>query len=496
MAQALVGLARDPARAEETGAAGRARQQRVVLDRGDDARICASSWQTSPEPSAWHVDRCSGHAVTDSSRTERATRSRPGRLADRAAMGRMDHRADRRHERVRARRGGTGSRRACRARRRLGHRAVRGTGLTGCTSGSTGGSLVRAAAMRDTDLSRIACGRTSSSAIGPLDAVVSFLPAERTAWDGPAPRYGVWADRPHGRWPGRPARRAASGSFAGRTGTATAAVVALDDGFTRVIAQDSARADPLSLTRTRNAAAWTSARLVLALPAPAPAGRRPRPELRTALAEPRNLPPPPVTVRHAARTAIRGVAAKSRTAWRRDEWFVAVRRRSTDGRDPARCAHYQTPRAVTWPTRSRSRSTAGTSSSSRITRTRPVAERSRSSKPGRTTRGRRRAGCSNASITSPTRSCSSTRGRSTCFRRPAKRAESNSTAPLSFRISGGLTECCSMGSPPSTPRCISRMASSGCSQTSSKAKRTGVSCGCSLRGHWMGCGALTRGTRS
>ena len=32
--------------------------------------------------------------------------------------------------------------------------------------------------------------------------------------------------------------------------------------------------------------------------------------------------------------------------------------------------------------------------------------------------------------------------------------------------------------------------------TSSKAKRTGVSSGCSLRSHSMGCGALTRGTRS
>ena len=50
-----------------------------------------------------------------------------------------------------------------------------------------------ARAMRDTDLSRIARGRTSSSAIRTLDAVVSFLPAERTAWDGPAPRHGVWA---------------------------------------------------------------------------------------------------------------------------------------------------------------------------------------------------------------------------------------------------------------------------------------------------------------
>ena len=32
--------------------------------------------------------------------------------------------------------------------------------------------------------------------IGPLDVVVSFLPADRTAWDGPTPRHGVWAIAP------------------------------------------------------------------------------------------------------------------------------------------------------------------------------------------------------------------------------------------------------------------------------------------------------------
>ena len=134
-----------------------------------------------------------------------------------------------------------------------------------------------AGAMRDTDLSRIARGRTSSSAIRLLDAVVSFLPAERTTWDGPAPRHGVWAIVPmdDGLQTSAPSRfwELREGS-----GTATAAVVALDDGFTRVIAQGSARADPLSLTRTRNAAAWTCARLVLHCLRPAPAGRRSRPD--------------------------------------------------------------------------------------------------------------------------------------------------------------------------------------------------------------------------
>jgi hypothetical protein len=187
-----------------------------------------------------------------------------------------------------------------------------------------------ARAMRDTDLSRIARGRTSSSALCPLDAVVSFLPAERTAWDGPVPRHGVWAIVPMD--DGLPT--SASSRFwelREGNGTATAAVVALDDGFTRVIAPGSARADPLSLTRTRNAAAWTCARLVLRCL------RRLQRDgglvaTQDGLAEPRNLPPPPVTVRHAARTAVRGVAAKSRKAWHRDEWFVAVRRRSTDAR--------------------------------------------------------------------------------------------------------------------------------------------------------------------
>jgi hypothetical protein len=186
-----------------------------------------------------------------------------------------------------------------------------------------------ARAMRDTDLSRIARGLTSSSAICPLDAVVSFLPAERTAWDGPVARHGVWAIVPMD--DGLPT--SASTRFwelREGGGTAAAAVVALDDGSTRVIGLGSARADPLSLTRTRNAAAWTCARLVLHCL------RRLQRDgglvaTRDGLAEPRDLPPPPVTVRHAARTAGRGVAAKSRKAWHRDEWFVGVRRRSTDG---------------------------------------------------------------------------------------------------------------------------------------------------------------------
>ena len=147
-----------------------------------------------------------------------------------------------------------------------------------------------ARAMRDTDLSRIARGRTSSSAIRTLDAVVSFLPAERTAWDGPAPRHGVWAIVPMDDG----LSTSASSRFwelRQGTSTATAAVVALDNGYTSVIAQDSARADSLSLTRTRHSAAWTSARLVLYCLRRLKRDGEPAPT-HDALAEPRNPPPP------------------------------------------------------------------------------------------------------------------------------------------------------------------------------------------------------------
>ena len=79
---------------------------------------------------------------------------------------------------------------------------------------------------------------------------------------GPTPRHGVWAIAPmdDGRPTSAPSR---FWEVRGRTGTATTAVVSVGDGVTRVIARGSARADPLSLTRTRDAAAWTSARLVL-----------------------------------------------------------------------------------------------------------------------------------------------------------------------------------------------------------------------------------------
>jgi hypothetical protein len=188
----------------------------------------------------------------------------------------------------------------------------------------------RPRALRQADLSTIPCERTSTADLGPLDVVVSFLPANRTSWDGPTPRHGLWAIAPMD--DGRPAS-APSRFWELREGgeTLSAAVVALENGSGRVIAKSSAWADPLSLARRRDAAAWASAHLVLrSLRALRRDGAPSRGE--NGLGDPRALPRPAVTVGHAARTAVRGAAAKSRTVWRRTEWFVAVRPRTSDGR--------------------------------------------------------------------------------------------------------------------------------------------------------------------
>jgi hypothetical protein len=184
--------------------------------------------------------------------------------------------------------------------------------------------------MRDTDLSAIASGRSAVGDSGPLDVVVSFLPADRTFWKGPTPRDGIWALAPmdDGLPTTAPCR---FWELREGCGSATAAVVRIDDG--RVIAEDRARADPLSLTRTRNAAAWTSARLILRCLRSLAQGDRPFPG-RSSHAERRALPTVAVTVRHAARTATRGLAAKARTASQREEWFIAVRRRTPNGGPP------------------------------------------------------------------------------------------------------------------------------------------------------------------
>jgi hypothetical protein len=187
-----------------------------------------------------------------------------------------------------------------------------------------------ASAMRDADLSAMASGAPMLADIGQVDVVVSFLPSDQTIWEGPPPRHGVWALAPldDGRPASAPSRFWA---LCDATRTANTAVVSLGNGRRQVVAEAAARVHWLSLTRTRDAAAWTSARLVLQclrslqqeggllLAGGAPAERP-------------NLPSPAATVSHAARTAVRAVVVKSRKAWLREEWFVATRARTDDPR--------------------------------------------------------------------------------------------------------------------------------------------------------------------
>ena len=170
---------------------------------------------------------------------------------------------------------------------------------------------------------------------GEVDVVVSLLPPGRRGWTGPAPRLGTWTLSPFDDGgPGGPSERARD---VGLRGPAATALVALDvDGPARVLARTTSLADPLSVTRTRDAAAWAGARLVLR--ARRGAARDRVPEGGDAAAD--RAPPsgPAAVARHAARTGLRGVAARGRRAWSREEWFIAVRGRSDDGRltGPAR----------------------------------------------------------------------------------------------------------------------------------------------------------------
>jgi hypothetical protein len=185
------------------------------------------------------------------------------------------------------------------------------------------------AAMRPADLEGLATGRAAPAADAPLDVVVSFLPAERSVWAGPVPRHGVWALAPvdAGGDEGADARfrDVSRGSE-----TAAVALVAVAGGRARVIARAEAHADPLSLARTRDAAAWESARLVVASLQRLARGGRLAPG--AAPAAPPAAPSLVATLASTARTAARGAARRTRSALRRDEWFVAVRERSADGR--------------------------------------------------------------------------------------------------------------------------------------------------------------------
>ena len=164
---------------------------------------------------------------------------------------------------------------------------------------------------------------------GEVHVVVSFLPAGRRGWPGRPPRLGTWTLAPlDDGGPGGPPERARDVGLRAPTETT---LLALDgDGPSHVVDRCTSLADPLSVTRTRDAAAWAGARLVLralrraARNGGAPAGAEAAAGVQAAA--------PAAMALHAARTGGRGVAARGRCAWSREEWFIAVRERSADGR--------------------------------------------------------------------------------------------------------------------------------------------------------------------
>jgi hypothetical protein len=180
-----------------------------------------------------------------------------------------------------------------------------------------------AAALRPSRLEPVGVG-------GDVDVVVSFLPAGRRAWPGQAPRLAMWTLVPlDDGGPGGPPERARD---VGRRSTTETALVAVDGvGPARVLGRCTSPADPLSVTRTRDVAAWAGARLVLRA-----LRRASRDGVVVAGGDGLAGPPPAAgfaaLAAHAARTGVRGVAARGRALVSREEWFTAVRERSADGR--------------------------------------------------------------------------------------------------------------------------------------------------------------------
>lgn len=168
----------------------------------------------------------------------------------------------------------------------------------------------------------------AAPADGEPDVVVALTADGRGAWAGAAPRLGVWSLVPLEDGPAGPERLA---DLRGRRPTTATALVRVDGVRWRQIARTTSPVHPLSLTRTRNRAAWASAHmLVRALRAAATSARPPSAPGRPAVAV--AVPPSgTATAVHAAAAGGRVLAARARAAWSRPEWFVAVRTRSADG---------------------------------------------------------------------------------------------------------------------------------------------------------------------
>ena len=187
----------------------------------------------------------------------------------------------------------------------------------------------RASAMRDARLPD--AGRTAQPSPGrPPDVVVSFLPTARSKWPGPEPRHGVWTIVPADVCEHRsdPCR---FWDVCLRHATTATAIAAIRDRRRQVLVRASAPTDRLSVTRTRDAAAWASARLVVSTLRATHRGDPPVRENHQ-LSEAARAPAAGVLAAHALRTAAGGTAAKGRKLWLRGEWFVAVRSKTPDGR--------------------------------------------------------------------------------------------------------------------------------------------------------------------
>ena len=169
-------------------------------------------------------------------------------------------------------------------------RGARATWPTSYTSGSTGGCSVRQLPCTTPSCHRSPLGGPTFEGIGPPDVVVSFLPADRTAWDGPTPRHGVWAIAPMD--DGRPVERAEpllGGARAHRHrhhGRRRRRRRLHASDCRRRGARRSTVADAHARRRSMDLCTPRPA-----LPAVAPAGRRPLPA-RDGLAQPQDLPPP------------------------------------------------------------------------------------------------------------------------------------------------------------------------------------------------------------
>jgi hypothetical protein len=179
-----------------------------------------------------------------------------------------------------------------------------------------------AAALRSARIEPVAAASDTA------DVVVALVADGRAAWTGPPPRLGVWALAPLEDGPTPPERFADQRD---RRATTATALVRVDGMRWREVARTTSAVHPLSLTQTRNGAAWASAHMVVrALRAAAGGARTPPVHERAPAAVP--VPPSPAaTAAQAAAAAGRALAARTRAAWSRPEWFVAVRRRSADG---------------------------------------------------------------------------------------------------------------------------------------------------------------------